>query len=100
MAQKPLKASKTNLVCKIVNIEKDPKLKNRMIVAVQIDDGSKAGPWIHGFSLLADKPMSISDFMAALYTRDLSRPVDPYAELKRWKKSGKRFELKLTPKVE
>lgn len=98
-----LKASKKNLVCKIVNIEKDPKHTNpqRMIVAVKIDDGDKKlGPWIQGFSLLPDSTFTLTDFMDAMYKHDLKRPEDPYQELKNFLEKGTYFELKLTDKIE
>lgn len=100
MARNTLKASKKNLVCKIINIEKDPKHPNRMIVAVRIDDGDPIGPWTQGFSLLPEKTFTISDFMSAMYKQELKRPEDPYKELRQWKESGKEFELKLTQKLD
>lgn len=99
MARNVMKASKTQLICKIMNIEPDPKHANRMIVSVQFDDGDILGPWIQGFSLLPDKPFTMDDFMDLIYQQKIERPTDPYGELKRWQKSGKEFVLKFTSKI-
>lgn len=101
MAKRVIKAAKNNLKCKILNIVPDPKLKGRMIVSIEFDDGDeRLGPWVQGFSLLPDKILTIEDLMNAVYTQDLHRPEDPYQILKKWKESGEFFELRLTAKID
>ena len=76
-------ASPTNLVCKIINIEPDPKHAGRMLVAVRIDDGN-GEPWVQGFSISppASGVITVDEFIESIYTRELKRPVDPFSELK------------------
>lgn len=99
MADKPVKPSKKKLVCKIVNIEQDPKHPYRQIVAVRFDDGDPAGPWLQGFSIMPEQVISIDDFMDHLMERELKRPEDPFAELKKYQENEQPFVLNLTGKI-
>lgn len=99
MAKKPVKASKTKLVCKIINMEPDPKHPGRMIVSVSIDDGDRRGPWIQGFSVLPEKVLTLEDFMDGITKKELKRPEDPYKHLTAAMEKKRTFVLNLTGKI-
>lgn len=71
-----------------------------MIIAVEFDDGDPAGPWHQGFSVVPEKVLTIDDFLTQLYTQNIERPVDPYANLKQVMQTGEEFVLDLTAKIE
>jgi hypothetical protein len=92
--------SKKKIGCKITDIKPDPLHKERMIIAVEFDDGDAAGPWHQAFSVIPEKVITIEDFLNQLYTQKIERPVDPYQNIKRVMQSGEKFVLDLTAQIE
>jgi len=82
------------LVCKIVNMEPDPKHSARTIVSIEIDDGDPRGKYIRAYSLLPPpNPISLEKFSIDLSKMDLSRPVDGFHYLKEAKDNSSEFEI-------
>lgn len=90
----------TELKCKIINIEPDPKHPARMLVSIEIDDGDPRGKYIRAYSLLPpENPMSLEKFSIDLSKMDLSRPVDGFHYLKEAKENGSEFVIIPAAKV-
>lgn len=95
------KPSPKKLNCKITDIKADPLHGNRMIIAVEFDDGNKKlGPWHQGFSVIPDQIITVDDFITQLHSMVVERPVDPFTNLKAVMQKGETFVLNLTAKIE